>query len=255
MQIALLRQKLKVTGWHLLASALVAACVLLLVLGLWYPFPYLELSEGTGLLKLIIGVDLVAGPFLTFLLYQPSKAHRTLILDLSVIGLLQLAALAYGLSTVMAARPVYTVFEKDLLRIVHASDVYVSPGTHKPSLPLNGPLLQATLLPGEASRRNQILTDALERGIYESYRPELWAPYESAHSDILQASQPLSLLLQKYPEAETLARKALKGKNFNLEELRYLPIVGRNFIVWTAVLHPDNIQPFAYFAFDPLAKN
>ena len=44
-------------------------------------------------------------------------------MDFSVVGLLQLAALIYGLFTVFIARPVHLVFEFHRMAVVHAVDV------------------------------------------------------------------------------------------------------------------------------------
>ena len=42
----------------------------------------------------------------SLVIFNPAKTRRHLVMDFTVIGLLQVAALAYGLWTVFVARPV-----------------------------------------------------------------------------------------------------------------------------------------------------
>ncbi|PAT41702.1 pilus assembly protein [Vandammella animalimorsus] len=249
-RLDLIKQKAKAFGWHVLASAALALAALGLVLGLWYPHPYRDLSGGVELLGLIIGIDIIAGPLLTLLVYHPQKTRRALLVDFSVIGLLQLLALAYGLSVAVAARPVHLVFEKDLFRVVHASDVYHTVGA-APRLPLSGPTLLATQMPHEAAASNQILKDALERGIFEAYRPELWRPYAQAHAQVLQAARPAALLLSANPALRQQTQNILQSKRLRQEDLLYLPVVGRDFVVWTVLIGKHDAKPRAYLPFDP----
>src|SRR5262249_31768987 len=79
---------------HLLISAAIATAVVSSMLLLWYPRPFFAAAGGATLLVLLIGVDVVLGPLLTLVVYDPRK--KTLALDLAIIAALQLAALAYG---------------------------------------------------------------------------------------------------------------------------------------------------------------
>ena len=68
---------------------------------------------------LVMSVDVVLGPVLTFAVFNRAKGVRHLRRDLAVIGVLQTAALAYGLHTVYIVRPVAMVFEVDRFRLVN----------------------------------------------------------------------------------------------------------------------------------------
>lgn len=250
---SLLRQKLKASGLHVFASGLVLASCSYLVLWLWYPYPYRELSGGGALLKLILGIDIVAGPLLTLLVYHPAKSRRALWLDFFVIGLLQIAALGYGLSIAASARPVHLVFEKDLFRIVHANNVY-TPHSQSVALPWMGPTLKATKLPDDVATRNQILDDALNRGIFEAYRSELWHPYESARKQVLDTAQPAAKLQAAFPAAQPYLSE-LQAVGLDISQLLYLPVVGRDFVTWTVLLNPDTALPVAWLPFDPSAQH
>ena len=116
------RAAARVAAVHLLVSALVAAAVAALVLWVWYPAPYDLLSGGRHLFFILIGVDVVCGPLLTWILFNPAKSRRERWVDVSLVVLIQLAALAYGVHTVYEARPLYLVHERDRFRAIALPD-------------------------------------------------------------------------------------------------------------------------------------
>jgi len=81
----------------------------------------------------------------TLVIFNRAKSRRHLAMDFSVVGLLQLAALSYGLWTVFVARPVHLVFEFHRMAVVHAVDVDSAQLSQAPAelqaLPLTGPTL------------------------------------------------------------------------------------------------------------------
>ena len=101
----------KASSIHFLGSLLVAAFAAALVFLLWYPFPYRELSGGKELFILIVGVDVVCGPLLTAVLFNPFKPRTELWRDLGLIALIQIAALVFGIFTVWQARPLFLALE------------------------------------------------------------------------------------------------------------------------------------------------
>ena len=111
----------------------------------WYAYPYREISGGRELFMLVIAVDVVMGPLITLMIFNRAKPRRELVIDLSIVALLQLAALGYGLWTVYAARPVHLAFEYQRLNVVHAADIDPETLPQAPpalqSLPLTGPTL------------------------------------------------------------------------------------------------------------------
>ncbi len=72
----------------------------MVVFGLWYPQPYRFLLEITGIYLIILVVDVVCGPLLTLILASPKKSTRERTLDFSLIGCIQIIALAYGMFSV-----------------------------------------------------------------------------------------------------------------------------------------------------------
>jgi hypothetical protein len=96
---------------QLTASAAALAAVFAVVRWAWYPGPLFTLEGGRDGLLLVVLVNLVLGPALTLLLFKPGK--RGLWLDMTVVVLLQLGALAYGLWALHDTRPVLLVHTDD----------------------------------------------------------------------------------------------------------------------------------------------
>lgn len=105
---------------HLAASAAVLVAIVAVVLFWWYPVPMLDLQGGMEVMLIILLVDLILGPSLTSVVYRPGK--KSLKLDLSMIVLFQLVALAYGVNSIRAQRPDYLAFTFDRFFVVSVTD-------------------------------------------------------------------------------------------------------------------------------------
>ena len=92
-------------GIHFGISLLIFIGLVAMVLFVWYPGILKEVDESwQQALIMIAGVDLVLGPLLTLIVFNPAK--KSLKMDLSVIAVAQIAALVAGTYTVHQARPV-----------------------------------------------------------------------------------------------------------------------------------------------------
>lgn len=105
----LLITKVKATAVHLGMSLIVFAYLAYQIYYNWYPQPYFEVDGGWQGIRLVGAVDLVLGPFITFLIFDPGKRLRAILFDLVVIAVIQLGALAYGIHTTYSQRPVAIV--------------------------------------------------------------------------------------------------------------------------------------------------
>lgn len=243
-----MQRALRAAALHLGGSLLVAALAGALVFGLWYPYPYRELAGGRELFLLIVVVDVVCGPLLTLVLYNPAKPRAELWRDLGLVVLIQLAALGYGLHVVWQARPVYLVQEVDRFKVIglpalEAAEVAKLPAALQPRW-MGGPLTVAIRSPKDVKEKNKVLFESVEGGRDYAERPEFYLPYEGdAALKSLQRAKPLSVFLQKQPTQEAAARALLAEKRLDMNQLHYLPVVGRQ--DWVAVLDAQaQIQGF-----------
>ena len=240
---------------HLGLSVLVAGLAAWLVFGVWYPYPYREISGGRELFMIVVAVDVVMGPLLTLTVFNVKKPIKELRRDLAVIALLQLSALGYGLWTVAVARPVHLVFEMDRFRVVHAIDVPEGELKQAPAglehLPLAGPtLLSLREFANEKESFDATMT-ALQ-GASLSARPGLWQPYEKARSKILAIARPLEQLKSRFPARVTEIDAALKSAAATgraAGSVSYLPMVGRQ-TFWTVLVDSNTAEVIAFVPID-----
>ena len=73
-------------------------------------------------MKLILGVDIVLGPVLTFVVYDPTK--KNLFLDLLIIGLIQVGAQCIGIWLMYQERPVVEVLMDNGVYVLTAADYH-----------------------------------------------------------------------------------------------------------------------------------
>ncbi len=249
------KRRFTAAGIHLTLSLAVAAVAAWLVFSLWYPYPYREISGGRELFLIVVVVDVIMGPLLTLTVFNHSKPVRELRRDLSIIGFLQLAALAYGLWTVSIARPVHLAFEIDRFRVVHAIDIPEGETSQAPQelqrLPWTGPTLLSVR---DFRNEDEKLASTLAalQGFSLGSRPFLWQSYEQAKPQILRAAKPLDDLKTRLPAQASLIDAALKsatGSSVPSRPVAYVPMVGRNKF-WTVLLDANTTEVIAFVPID-----
>lgn len=242
------RFALKSAGWHLLISLSVAGLAALLVFKVWYPYPYAELTGGLSLYKLVVAVDIVCGPLLTLILTSPKKKIKERVVDFSLIGMIQFAALVYGLHSVSLARPVIEAFEKDRINIVTAAEVVVEDLHKAPeglqSLSLSGIRRVALKEPADADEQNKSLELSLQ-GIEPSMRPDQWLPYSDQEAErIRKAMKPLKELA--YARKTTVAHILKQADISEDKDWYYLPFTSSRQKDWIVVMDKQgNAQGYA----------
>ena len=238
---------------HLALSALVAAVCGLLVFAIWYPYPYRDISGGLELFRLVVTVDVVLGPLITFAVFNRSKPAKELRRDLLVVGLLQLSALSYGLWTVHLARPVHMVFEYDRFRVVHQVEIPEELVARAPAgipvAPALGPTLLA-LRPFKDGSEHAEYTLAALQGVPLAARPDLWQPYEAARERVLQAAKPVNQLKTRFPQRAAEIDAALQAAGRGAAQASYLPLVARKAEAWTVLLDATTAEVIAYLPLD-----
>ncbi len=235
-----LRSRLLAAGVHLALSAGVAGLAALLVFGLWYPMPYREISGGRELFFIVVAVDVVLGPLITFAVFDRRKRRSELVRDLAVVCALQLAGLAYGLHTVFIARPVVLSLEVNRLRVVRAIDLTEAELAKGPSewreLPWSGVVLLATRPP-----RGDEKLEAIDLGLQGQdvgMRPEFWLPSDQTAALMLQGAKPLQELLRRYPDRAVEIGRIAAATGVAAEQLRFLPLLARS-TDWVALIDGD----------------
>jgi hypothetical protein len=246
------KDRFKASGIHLGLSLTMALLAALLVFGLWYPYPYREISGGRELFLIVVTVDVVLGPLITLAVFNRCKPWAELRRDLAIVVLIQLAALGYGLWTVFVARPVHMVFEYDRFRVVHAIEVPPELLAQTPldvnALPLTGPTLLG-LRPFHNDKEKMDATIAALRGVSLSARPDLWQSYGKSVPEILLAAKPVSELKFRLASQAGAIDHVLADAGRKSQATVYLPLAGRKSF-WTVFLDPVTAQVVATMPLD-----
>lgn len=231
-------------GTHLLICVVIATAVVAVMLGVWYPGPLFEAAGGTGLLYILVGVDVVLGPLLTLIVFKSGK--RGMKFDLTVIGLVQFAALVYGCHIVFLARPAFIVFVKDRFELATAAEL--DPGELAAakypqfrSAPWTGPLFAAADMPTDPAERNKLVEAALA-GLDLQHFPRLYVPYAERTKEVLARADTIARLRATEPAIAKVVDEYLASSGVKEAEVRSLLL--RTRYAWLAVLiDPKTAQP------------
>lgn len=234
------RFALKWAAGHFLTSALVVATAAAMVFWVWYPDPWQGMLGVASIFGIVVLVDLVCGPLLTFILSSPKKSKRERWLDLSLIGMIQVGALTYGLWSVFIARPVVLAFEVDRLFVVTANEIQTELLEQAPdglrSLPWTG-VMKVGLRP--ATSANEYLNSVAQsvEGVSQSMRPNWWRAYdEDVRNAVRMKAVPLAKLVEKNPQQKSEIQRAAERTGRSLGELFYLPLTSSKTTHWVALL-------------------
>lgn len=211
--------RLALASYHLLYSLVLSAMLGALIYLVWYPSPLYLASGVLSTALLLITMNLIVPPLLTFIVYKTNK--KELMRDIAVIGVVQIVALLYGLFVIEEGRPAYLVFAIDDFEIVRPADTKWAQQTttimadKEPSLGLfNRPKFVYSTFSADKKTRDVQQTEELTDGISITYRVDNYQPIMAAANAIRAKSQPLLALddyndsqqvndiLRQYPQAE-----------------------------------------------------
>lgn len=237
----------RAAGVHLLGSILVAGMAAMLVFGVWYRYPYSELASGQNLFVLLVFVDVVCGPVLTSVVYNPGKRLRELIIDVGLVVLIQLIALIYGVASVAHARPVFLAFEGDRFRVVSVADI-VSETLHLAppelqELSLAGPRLIGVRLvkAGEPDYLESI--QLAMAGLHPSFRPERWRHYDQVRDAVIRGVGDLQRLRARHPGSRSLIDALVERSRLSIDELGFYPVLAYRSSDWVIVVDREHGEP------------
>lgn len=208
-------KRLKFFLCHLSISLIIALLVIGLVSFVWYSFPLAKAVGVTHIFLMILMIDVIIGPLLGLLVYKEGK--KSLKFDLTVITLLQLSALFYGVYSIEQGRPAWLVYNVDRFELVRKNEIVdQNINQAKPQFQqLSWLKLQfvATEFAKDANQRSDNMFAEILGGISIAQRPERYVELNKAKKQMQQREQKLELLQQynnktdvekilaKYPQA------------------------------------------------------
>lgn len=173
---------------HLTSSVLIALMILSLVFFIWYPAPLAHAEGVTHIFLILIVIDVIVGPLLTLFVYREGK--KTLKMDLTIIIIVQLMALGYGMYSIAQSRPVWIVQNGDIFQLVRANVVDTT----------NQNQAKAEYRHNSWFKPQWVAVDEMHPE-YEMYSEQTFVPYlytdlNHANTRIAKNSQPLTNLNQ-----------------------------------------------------------
>ena len=222
---------------HLVLSAIVALIAIFVVFFIWYPAPLPHAFGVSHIFFLLLAVDVVMGPIMTFIVYQPKK--KSLTFDLSVIALLQIAALGYGLNTIFQGRPAFVVFNQSRFEAVRTIDINAESqekalvsGNALAHASWLGPQWVAARQSLDLNRANEIMFSSVSGGADWPQLPELYVPLIEKKARMLKKAKSLQALKVLYKGTGFEIKNKLKNYDDN-NQVKWLPLHGltKNMIV------------------------
>lgn len=215
--------------FNLWPTLLVLAALAGLVLFAWYPYPFRQLGESGEFALLLILSAGITGPLLTWLVY--SKGKRGLILDLWVIAIIQLAAIAWGTFSLYQNRPFFLVYTVDRFEVLSKREVDLSWVTGPQFLdkPFVGPILLYANMPSDPAAYQKFLNEVMFEGKPDlQFRPEYWSLYAERQQLVLHKSRSLEALLEARPESARKIDKLVKLHGGDIHQLQFVPVMLKN---------------------------
>lgn len=243
-----MKSRLKAFAWHFAGSA----SVLLLVLGTlylgWYRWPGWYLTGVQHVLPVIVGVDLVLGPLLTFVIASPKKPASTLGRDIACIVAVQLIALGYGSVTLWHGRPLYYAYSETELSVVQAMDLEpseVALGRRtNPALAPHWYSLPRWIwapLPDDPHTRDSIINSAISGGFDVTARPRYFRDWAQGLPTLREHLKKVDDLRYFSGNQRKLLRQRMQASGFPPDQPITLPMTGHG-VPLLAVFDPRTLQ-------------
>jgi hypothetical protein len=175
---------------HLALSLLLIGTVALYAFAQWYPAGLHHAAKLDRLMGIMLGVDIVAGPILTLILYRRGK--KGLKIDLATIAILQTAFLAYGLGTLWQSRPLFLVGSQQAFALMFAPELPADAADraereHWPRFHGSGPWVVAVDLSSPVAK-DEFLFSYMEGGTGPLGDMDLYVAYSPLSKSILKAA-------------------------------------------------------------------
>lgn len=186
---------IRASAIHLFVSLLIVGLLALLIFKVWYPTPLAAATGVFAIFVMVFVVDLLIGPLLTLVVYKKNK--KSLVFDLTVIVIIQIAALSYGIYSLSQARPVWLAFYNNRFEVVRLNDIedsYLENAAEEYTHPsLTGPQwIAAKAIGNEQDIENLEMGNKL--GAKIAHQPSLYYPIKNAYPKIKIEARELSTL-------------------------------------------------------------
>ena len=241
--------KLRAFLTHFAISATVLSAAFVVIFFAWYPAPYFQVAGAWNVVRILIGVQLILGPLLTLILFRPGKAG--LVFDLSIVALIQVIALVYGLTAIYEERPYFVVFAVDRFEVLARKDVDETTirDERLKQKEWSEPIYAVASVPESLEEQQQLIEDVLQGKPDIDRRPEFWSPYAERSDEVLEAAIPLAEFRKRRPDAAAVADEFI-ASHPDGDRFVGLPVIGKQG-AYVIVLERERRKPVGLIAVDP----
>jgi hypothetical protein len=224
-------------GVHFLVSLCIIINFSYLIFAHWYPEPFFSADGGWSVFRMVIIVDLVLGPVLTFVIYKPGK--KGLKFDLTAIATAQVVALIYGGGILYQERPAYLTFSVDRFVLISEGDIDTSK-IKTPELLVKDsktPRPVFAQLPSDPIEQRKIMDEVLEGKPDLEFRAEYYETFSENLPKVLAKSKDINEFKKLSPQYSAKIDSFLS--NHCIDDCAFLPLVGKKRDILLAISKKD----------------
>ena len=239
----LAQAKLRAGTMHLGISLVIFLIIVPFIYFAWYPQPYFSAAGGWHGIKIVAAVDLVLGPVLTLIIFNPSKSRKAFIVDYSFIITCQIAALIWGVYAVHSQKPVVVAYSDGMFQAVTA-DAFEEQDSETLTFnrlsTLHPPLVYSRE-PENADEKKGIVMFGFVGGIAKHELAYLYAPLPENIDKLLEhRDAKLKLLRQDNSASEKLDR-LLNNRNISINDILAIEFIGRYGSAWMVLSNSGDL--------------
>jgi hypothetical protein len=229
-----MRFRLKAFSLHLLSSATALTLILGSLYFGWYRWPGWHLTDVTTVVLVMVCVDVVLGPTLTFIVASKNKTRRVLTRDIGIIVLVQLCALIYGSVSLWNGRPLYYAFSESVLQLVQAYDIDAKDAEagrqQNPALAPHWYSLPRWIwapLPQNAEESRKIVVSAITGGDDVISMPKYFKPWEDGLTSLRSHLKRVDDVAYFAKSEKKKLKERMKAAGLPDDQLNTMPLTGR----------------------------
>ena len=234
--------RIKAFWIHISLTALVITIYAIIVRYYWYPGDLFQLERAWEVMVIVFGVDLVLGPSMTLVLFKPGK--KGLKFDMSLVLIMQILALSWGVWVTYSERPLYITYDGAIMfSSIPASKVVYSPMTannlrHGGQ---QGPMLAYLDLPKDPKTVSEIVEAIKSQGDFLTGQTQYYKTLTEKAEELRRSSFNVDERVIAFPEFKSSLNRFLDTAAEPVDAFLFYPLEGRGQLA-TLVLRKDDLS-------------
>jgi hypothetical protein len=148
------------------------------------------------------------------------------VIDLAVIVMIQVAAIAWGTAALYQNRPYFMVYTVDRFEVLSQRDVDLAWISDPKFLdkPFAGPIMLFANMPADPAAYQKLLKEVMFEGKPDlQFRPEFWSLYDERKQLVLKKSRPLIELRGARPDGINHIDKLVENHGGAIDQFNFVP--------------------------------